>query len=32
MRKIIKRDDTESGPDKATWFDVSAIAQVEVYF
>ncbi len=30
MRKIIKRDETESGPDKGPWLDISAIAQVEV--
>jgi hypothetical protein len=30
MRKIIKRDDTELAPKKASWLDVSAMAQVEV--
>ena len=30
MRKIVKRADTQSGAEKATWLDVGAIAQVEV--
>jgi hypothetical protein len=30
MRKIIKKNDPELGPEKASWLDVSAIAQVEV--
>ena len=30
MRKIVKRADPESAPEKAPWLDVGAIAQVEV--
>jgi hypothetical protein len=30
MRKIIRKNDPELGPEKASWLDVSAIAQVEV--
>jgi hypothetical protein len=30
MRKSIKNSDTELSPEKASWLDVSAIAQVEV--
>jgi hypothetical protein len=30
MRKSIKSSDTELSPEKASWLDVSAIAQVEV--
>jgi len=30
MRKTIRRDDTELGLEKASWLDVSSIAQVEV--
>src|SRR6478672_10910748 len=30
MRKTIKRSDTELAPEKASWLDVSTIAQVEV--
>jgi hypothetical protein len=30
MRKIIKSADAELGPEKGSWLDVSAIAQVEV--
>jgi hypothetical protein len=30
MRKIVKKADTESGSEKASWLDVSALAQVEV--
>jgi hypothetical protein len=30
MRKVIKRDETEKPTDKASWLDVSEIAQVEV--
>jgi hypothetical protein len=30
MRKIVKSADPQSGPEKAPWLDVGAIAQVEV--
>ena len=30
MRKIIKRAETELAPEKVSWLDVGAIAQVEV--
>ena len=30
MRKIVKSADPQSGPEKASWLDVGAIAQVEV--
>jgi hypothetical protein len=30
MRKIIKSADPQSGPEKASWLDVGALAQVEV--
>jgi hypothetical protein len=30
MRKIIKSADPQSGPEKVSWLDVGAIAQVEV--
>jgi len=30
MRKTIKRSDPEFAPEKASWLDVSTIAQVEV--
>ncbi len=30
MRKMIRRAETESAPEKASWLDIGAIAQVEV--
>ena len=30
MRKIVKKADPELAPEKASWLDVSTIAQVEV--
>jgi hypothetical protein len=30
MRKMIRRTETESAPEKASWLDIGAIAQVEV--